>query len=112
MREGRRLTVLFILLGLLTSLGDYPYVDEFFPGELSANAARMGHQSSGAHHHDRLTDRVASCYSAFANVVGTAAVVVDVRPSHAPRIPADDVHPQLNSRPDRIERPPSSGKFG
>jgi hypothetical protein len=109
MRSDRHVIALLVLLGLMFSLGDYPYVDEFFP---SQTTTRHDHDSGGHDQRGHLHSNVVSCYAALASVIATTAVVIAIQVSHTPPVPAADVMPPLRRRSDRIERPPTPESFG
>jgi hypothetical protein len=109
MRSDRQVIALLVLLGLLFGLGDYPYVDEFFPSPVVAGDV---HHSGSDDQRMHLHSNVVSCYAALASAIVTAAVVIAIQVSHTPPIPADDVRLQLSRRPDQIERPPKLESFG
>ena len=113
-RTRQRLTAWLVLLGLLLSLGDYPFVDEFFPASDAAgwHAPDAHHRDPGGHRHERRHARITSCYTAFASAVATTTVRLETQRSQAPRIAGDGMQPRVSRLTDRIERPPALASHG
>lgn len=108
----RRTAAILVLLGLLTGLGDYPYVDEFFAVEQGCNVVKSPDGQDCSDHHRHATERMALCYTALASAVATSTYVVEIHPAHGPRIADEGMHPAISRAVDRIERPPAPSLAG
>jgi hypothetical protein len=104
-RQGDRLAAILILLSLLVSFGDFPYVDEFFPDPTSSQLDDQQDDNTGTHL--GRTAHIASCFVAFANLVGLPADASKTPRTASPQVATRGMQPHVSGRHDRIERPPA-----
>lgn len=105
--QARRIAAILVLLGLLTGLGDYPFVDEFFAAQHDCAAFADGAGHAPMDHQRHTTERVALCYAAFASAMASSYTVVEFAPTQATQVADEHIQLVVQRTGDRIERPPA-----